>query len=101
MSHPTPHPSAASALALQQVLAHLRAGDWPAAHDLVQRVSSPLAPWLHGIVHLEEGDLEDAEYWYGQAQRSFRQRGTLPEELAQFEAALRAAGAGPATDELG
>jgi hypothetical protein len=36
----------------------------------------------------QEGDLEDAEYWYGNANRHFRSRGTLEEELALFEAAL-------------
>lgn len=73
---------------LRQVLVHLRAGQWTEAHNLVQRDDSPLAAWLHGIVHLQEGDLEDAEYWYGKADRHFRRRGTLAEELARFEAAL-------------
>lgn len=73
---------------LRQVLVHLRAGQWSEAHKLVQRDGSPLAAWLHGIVHLQEGDREDAEYWYGKADRHFRSRGTLAEELARFEAAL-------------
>ena len=73
---------------LGQVLAHLRAGQWTEAHNLVQRDGSPLAAWLHGLLHLQEGGLEDAEYWYGQAGRHFRSRGTLAEELARFEAAL-------------
>jgi hypothetical protein len=47
-----------------------------------------LAAWLHGILHIQEGDLEDAEYWYGNANRHFRSRGTLTEELARFEAQL-------------
>ncbi len=73
---------------LQDVLLHLRAGRWTEAHNLVQHDSSPLGAWLHGIVHIVEGDLEDAEYWYGQAGRHFRSRETLDEELARFEAAL-------------
>ena len=32
--------------------------------------------------------LEDAEYWYGKVHRHFRSRGTLAEELEQFEAGL-------------
>ncbi|MEY2893669.1 MAG: hypothetical protein RJA98_3577 [Pseudomonadota bacterium] len=75
---------------LRQVLAHLHAGDWTAAHNLVQQLDSPLAAWLHGIVHIQEGDLEDAEYWYGKSERHFRSRGTLAEELARFESALPA-----------
>lgn len=75
---------------LEAVLAHLRAGRWNDAHQLVQSDDSPLSAWLHGILHIQEGDLEDAEYWYGLANRHFRSRGTLEEELARFEAALRA-----------
>lgn len=74
---------------LEAVLAHLRAGRWNDAHQLVQSDDSPLSAWLHGILHFQEGDLEDAEYWYGLANRHFRSRGTLEEELARFEAALR------------
>lgn len=71
-----------------QVLQHLRAGRWNAAHDLVQKDDSALAAWLHGILHLQEGDVEDAENWYNRANRHFRSRGTLEEELALLEAAL-------------
>lgn len=81
---------------LHQVLQHLRAGRWNAAHDLVQQDGSLLAAWLHGIVHVQEGDLEDAEYWYDRANRPFRSRGTLEEEMALFEQALAA---GPPTDD--
>jgi hypothetical protein len=47
-----------------------------------------MAAWLHGILHIQEGDLEDAEYWYAKANRHFRSRGTLAEELERFEAAM-------------
>ena len=73
---------------LQQVLQHLHAGRWNQAHDLVQKDGSMLAAWLHGILHLQEGDLEDAENWYDRTNRHFRGRGTLAEELVLFEAAL-------------
>lgn len=75
-------------LLLHDVLNHLRAGRWNAAHQLVQQEDSLLASWLHGIVHIQEGDLEDAEYWYDRAQRHFRSRGSLEEEMARFEEAL-------------
>lgn len=73
---------------LRHIVDLMRRGHWNEAHDLVQDDGSPLAAWLHGILHLQEGDLEDAEYWYGNANRHFRSRGTLEEELALFEAAL-------------
>ncbi|MDO8285976.1 MAG: hypothetical protein Q7T69_13285 [Rhodoferax sp.] len=74
---------------LRQVLVHLRAGRWTQAHNLVQSDDSLLGAWLHGIVHIQEGDLEDAEYWYDKANRHFRSRGSLDEELERFEAALQ------------
>lgn len=73
---------------LQTVLAQMRSSHWIEAHNLVQSDDSPLAAWLHGILHIQEGDLEDAEYWYDKANRHFRSRGTLEEELASFELAL-------------
>lgn len=77
---------------LRQVLAHMQAGRWREAHDLVQNEHSELAACLHGILHIQEGDLEDAEYWYGKADRHFRSRGTLDEELQRFEAEWRRSG---------
>ncbi|HEY8906722.1 MAG TPA: hypothetical protein VIM63_11860 [Rhodoferax sp.] len=73
---------------LREVLAHMRAGHWSLAHNLVQSDDSPLGAWLHGILHIQEGDLEDAEYWYDKANQHFRSRGSLQEELEHFEAAL-------------
>ncbi len=73
---------------LRHIVELMRQGHWRQAHDLVQDDGSVLAAWLHGILHIQEGDLEDAEYWYGKAERHFRSRGTLEEELALFEAAL-------------
>ena len=73
---------------LQQVLHHMHEKRWNQAHDLVQSDDSLLGAWLHGILHIQEGDLEDAEYWYGKAGRHFRSQGTLDEELERLEAAL-------------
>jgi hypothetical protein len=74
---------------LHQVLNHMREKRWNQAHDLVQQDDSLLGAWLHGILHIQEGDLEDAEYWYGKANRHFRSRGTLEEELADLQAAMK------------
>lgn len=70
---------------LHTVIAQMRSGHWIEAHNLVQSDDSELAAWLHGILHIQEGDLEDAEYWYDKANRHFRSRGTLEEELASLE----------------
>ena len=73
---------------LHTVLTHLRLGHWIEAHNLVQSDDSELAAWLHGILHIQEGDLEDAEYWYDKANRHFMSRGTFEEELSSFELKL-------------
>ena len=74
---------------LQSALAHLRAGDWEAAHQIVQQdEDSPLACWAHGIVHLMEGDVSNARYWYREARREFPRLPSIPEEIAALDAAL-------------
>ncbi|QMV72729.1 hypothetical protein HS961_07675 [Comamonas piscis] len=73
---------------LQALVAQWRAGDWHAAHNGVQHYPGLLAAWLHGILHLQEGDLEDAENWYDRAGKRFRQRETWEQELAQLEEAM-------------
>lgn len=53
----------------------MRAGQWNQAHNLVQLDDSSAAARLHALLHVQEGDLEDAEHWYGKAGRNFRGRG--------------------------
>jgi len=67
---------------LRRALDLLAAGDWQAAHTIVQEDTSTLAAWLHGIVHTLEGDLDNARYWYGQAGRAFRGREAVHDEIA-------------------
>lgn len=75
---------------LSNVAALLRQGQWQSAHDAIQRHHSPMAYWMHGILHLQEGDLEDAENWYERAGRNFRARGdNWQQELALWEAELK------------
>jgi hypothetical protein len=57
---------------LGKAVALLENGDWQAAHEIVQRdEDSALACWAHGIVHIMEGDLPNARYWYRRAKRDF------------------------------
>ena len=76
---------------LARALAFLRAGDWEAAHQIVQRdEDSPLSCWAHGIVHLMEGDTANARYWYREARREFPRAPSIPEEIAALDKALQA-----------
>lgn len=75
---------------LARALALLRSGDWEAAHKIVQQdEDSPLSCWAHGIVHLMEGDVSNARYWYREAKREFPRAPSIPEEIAALEAALK------------
>jgi hypothetical protein len=73
---------------LRLALHHIRRGDWEAAHALAQADGSALAAWLHGVLHVIEGDTGNAQYWYMRAKRDFHKRGSVEEELAGLEAAL-------------
>jgi len=76
---------------LQRALEHLQASDWQAAHEIVQKdEDSPLACWAHGIVHIMEGDLPNARYWYAQAKRAFPAAAKADPEIRALAAALAA-----------
>jgi hypothetical protein len=79
---------APGAAPLARALDLLEAGEWQRAHEIVQPVDSPLAAWLHGIVHTLEGDLGNARYWYRRAGRAFPGREAVREEIAAARAAL-------------
>lgn len=39
--------------------------NWSACHELCQsNEGSPDHDWVHGLVHLIEGDISNASYWY-------------------------------------
>lgn len=74
---------------LRTAVAHLEKGDWQAAHAIVQKdEESPLSCWAHGIVHVMEGDLANARYWYGAAKRAFPKDYSVPAEIAALKDAL-------------
>jgi len=71
---------------LRSAVGHLERGDWQAAHRLVQKdEESPLSCWAHGIVHVMEGDLPNARYWYRQAQRPFPNDFSVAAEIAALK----------------
>ena len=71
---------------LRSAVAHLERGDWRAAHEIVQKdEESALSCWAHGIVHVLEGDLPNARYWYGQAKRAFPKDYSVSAEIAALK----------------
>lgn len=78
---------------LNDAINHLDAGDWDAAHKIVQNHSTANGCWAHGIVHIMEGDLSNAGYWYRRAGRTLPGAGDAvsDDEVAAEVAALKAA----------
>jgi hypothetical protein len=81
-----PHPQSSHSLARAVEL--LEGGAWREAHEIVQQEKSPLAAWLHGIVHTLEGDLDNARYWYQRADRAFPGPDAVEQEIDAVRRAL-------------
>lgn len=55
-----------------QSLWFTKAGDWEAAHDIAQDIHTPTGSWLHAMLHLIEGDVGNAGYWFRNANKPVR-----------------------------
>ena len=75
---------------LEQAVELLARGSWQAAHEIVQRdEQSPLSCWAHGIVHILEGDIPNARYWYRQAKRPFPREPSVENEIQALRHEIR------------
>lgn len=71
-----------------EALDHLARGAWQQAHVIVQQDEAwDLSCWAHGIVHILEGDLSNARYWYRRARRAFPDAVDAGRELEALRAA--------------
>jgi len=50
-----------------------RRGDWEQAHLIAQNIETPTGAWIHALLHLIEGDLSNARYWFIEAGRPAKQ----------------------------
>ena len=75
---------------LEQAVRLLEAGNWQAAHEIVQKDASVHGCWAHGILHMLEGDLDNAKYWYRRARRALPEGNTVRAEIAALKAAVQA-----------
>jgi len=50
-----------------RALWHAVRGDWNAAHEEAQQGEDRDSAWVHALLHREEGDQWNAEYWYRRA----------------------------------
>jgi hypothetical protein len=73
---------------LRQATDLLAKGDWQQAHAIAQEDESKTGCWIHGIVHVLEGDLDNARYWYRRAGRPFPEKFSIDNELSLLREAL-------------
>lgn len=65
------------------------AGDWNAAHEIVQVDElDPMACWVHAVLHKQEGDADNARYWYRRASQFYESYADPMAELAAIKAVL-------------
>jgi hypothetical protein len=75
-------------MTLQDAIQALDEGDWDKAHRTVQDMNTEAAAWLHGILHMIEGDESNAQYWYRRAGREYPGKAGLQDELRAIRASL-------------
>lgn len=56
-------------------------GEWDQAHIIVQELGSPMAAWIHAVLHKIEGDESNSRYWYARAQKNYEEFQDPAEEL--------------------
>jgi hypothetical protein len=70
---------------LRKAVALAQSGDWQAAHLIAQdHEGDPIANWIHAVVHRMEGDLSNAQYWYGRCGHAFREEVSTRQELGEI-----------------
>ncbi len=65
-TQPAPPANAHPAVA---ALWHAHRGEWDAAHACAQQNEDSAGCWVHAHLHREEGDLDNADYWYRRARQ--------------------------------
>ncbi len=73
---------------LRQAADFLEKGNWRRAHAIAQEDESKSGCWVHGIVHVLEGDLGNARYWYRRAGRPFPENFSIDSELESLREAI-------------
>lgn len=61
--------------------------DWDKAHECAQADDGAAAAWVHACLHRQEGDMENAAYWYARAGKPVA-AGPLDAERRAIAAAL-------------
>jgi hypothetical protein len=74
---------------LADAIEHALAGRWNEAHQIVQQdEQAELSCWIHAVLHRQDGDLPNAQYWYARCKRRLRKSVAPQDELQEIRAAL-------------
>lgn len=63
-----------------EALWHTKKGNWHEAHEIAQGIHTPMGSWIHALLHLIEGDIGNAGYWYAKARKPAKSRGEIDAE---------------------
>jgi hypothetical protein len=75
---------------LLQAIELALAGQWAAAHEIVQQYEDDTtASWIHAVLHKMECDLSNSGYWYRRARRAPNLTEEPRAELSAIRAELR------------
>jgi hypothetical protein len=86
-SEAQPPPHLSSAL---QALWLAKAGRWDDSHDACQNLPGVAGSWIHAHLHRQEGDYDNAAYWYRRAHQPVPPRSlSIEAEWNQLVEALR------------
>lgn len=66
-----------------------QAGDWHRAHEIAQDFNTPMANWLHAVLHKMEPDEWNSRYWYQRCQHRYEEYADSGLELAAILQALK------------
>lgn len=69
-----------------------KAGSWEQAHEVAQGIETPMGSWIHGLLHLIEGDVGNSRYWYQRAERPFPEDRDVEAEWRRITSAALASG---------
>lgn len=66
----------------------IKNGSWDAAHDVAQDISTKTGSWIHALLHVIEGDLWNADYWFAKAGKPSRKPGEVEALWTEIASAL-------------
>ena len=66
----------------------VRNNRWEEAHAIAQDIPTPDGSWIHALLHLIEGDVGNAQYWFSRAGRPARGSKEIDSEWEKLAAHL-------------